>query len=375
MSNYSEKQSKTIGKQVLFLQTSEENCRNGEGAFVRLKDNGILFAFSEFLKGTGRDHDEARVSGFVSYDEGETWGEKRVLFTKGEDAINIMSVSFLRLKNGSLAIFYGEKYKSSEGLITDKMYLRVSADEGKSWGEAVCCFPVDGYHVLNNDRVIRLAGGRILVPIAMHSLTGFQSGTRFSLPGSVAFSVSDDDGKSWRVIPTVIRSPFHDNVQLQEPGVYQHEDGKIWMWCRTKYGCQYMAFSEDDGETWSDLEPGLFFSSPTSPMQVKRAGNRTLAVFNPIPEYCGRDRAREPWGRTPLVCAVSTDDGKSHDGRSFGKLFYLEDDRTNGYCYPAIFAGEDYFLTAYYHSNDTGHCLDSTKILKVMYEELEKTEG
>ena len=364
------KQLKKVGKQVLFLGTSENSCRIGEGAFVRLKDGGILFAVSEFLKGTGHDNDDARISAFISYDEGESWGEKNVLFSKSEQAVNIMSVSLLRLLDGSLAVFYVEKYAGEDELIRDKMLMRVSKDEGTTWEDAVCCFPVEGYHVLNNDRVIRLKSGRILMPVAIHALEGIGNTMKTSHPGMIMFSVSDDDGKTWRLISRIIQSPFRDKTQLQEPGVYQHEDGKVWMWCRTRYGCQYMAFSDDDGETWSEVEPGLFFSSPNSPMQVKKAGKYTLAVFNPIPDFCGRDREREPWSRTPLVCAVSRDDGRNHDGTSFDQLVYLEDDRTNGYCYPAIFAGDDYFLVTYYHTNNTGYCLNSTKILKVQFSEL-----
>lgn len=364
------KQLKKIGKQVLFMKATEDNCRKGEGAFIRLKDQGIMFAFSEFLQGNGRDEDDARISAYVSYDEGETWGEKRVLFTKRKDAVNIMSVSLLRLQDGGLAVFYIEKYIMEGGIIKDKVYMKVSYDEGRTWCEEVRCLQADGYHVVNNDRVIRLTNGRIIMPVALHSMTGFDSRTKVLEPGSVAFCVSDDDGKTWRTVSQVLHSPFQDVVQLQEPGVYQHEDGTLWMWCRTSYGCQYMAFSTDNGETWSEPEPGLYFSSPASPMQVKKAGGYTLAVFNPVPEYCGRNKEKEPWGRTPLVCAVSADDGKSHDGESFDKLFYLEDDRSNGYCYPAIFAGADYFLAAYYHSNGTGWCLDSTKIVKVRLEEL-----
>jgi hypothetical protein len=159
-------------------------------------------------------------------------------------------------------------------------------------------------------------------------------------------------------------------VGLQEPGLYQHEDGILWLWCRTAYGCQYMACSKDEGETWSPIEPALFFTSPPSPLSVKKAGDYTVAIFNPVPNFCGRDKEKSPWGRSPLVCAVSTDDGKFHDEKSFDRMFYLEDDLNDSYCYPAMFAGEDYFLTAYYHSNGSGWCLNSTKIKKIEFSEL-----
>lgn len=364
-------QLKKIGKQVLFLEAHENNSRNGEGAFIRLKNHSIMFAFSEFLEGSGMDEDEARISAVFSYDEGETWQDKRVLFTKKKDAMNIMSVSMLRMQDEEIAVFYCEKYMEENGIITDKMYMKISRDEGETWEKEVRCFEEDGYHVMNNDRVIRLKSGRILIPIARHSATGYDINTRILEPGVAVFSVSDDNGKTWYTVSQAVQSPFQDNVQFQEPGVYQHEDGTVWLWVRTQYGCQYMSFSENDGETWSAPVPGLFFSSPTSPMQVKKVGEYTLAIFNPVPEYCGRDKEREPWGRTPLVCAVSTSDGNTHDEKSFKKLFYLENDWNDGYCYPAIFDGGDYFLTAYYHSNGTGHCLNSTKVVKVKFEELE----
>ena len=38
---------KKIGHEVLFLGTSENNPRNGEGTFVRLADGGILYAYTQ----------------------------------------------------------------------------------------------------------------------------------------------------------------------------------------------------------------------------------------------------------------------------------------------------------------------------------------
>ena len=54
------------------------------------------------------------------------------------------------------------------------------------------------------------------------------------------------------------------------------------------------------------------------------------------------------------------------------KVFFLEDDPANVYCYPAVFAGEDYLLCAYYHSYDTPRMLSATVIKKVMLSEIEE---
>jgi hypothetical protein len=100
---------------------------------------------------------------------------------------------------------------------------------------------------------------------------------------------------------------------------------------------------------------------------VKDAGRCTLAVFNPIPRYTTRPES-EPWGRTPLVCAVSHDRGKTFSKEG---IYAIEEDLSNGYCYPALLEGPNCFLLAYYHSNGTGICLNSCKIVKVSLDELQ----
>ena len=110
----------------------------------------------------------------------------------------------------------------------------------------------------------------------------------------------------------------------------------------------------------------MFFSSACSPMSVKDCGESTVAIFNPIPEHILREES-EPWGRTPYVIAVSKDRGKTFLKEN---IYFIEDDRNNGYCYPAIYEGDDFMLVAYYHSNNSGICLNSTKIVKILYSEI-----
>ena len=117
---------KKIGRQVLWLGTGGENSRNGEGAFIRLKDGSILYGYTEYLTKNWADHATARIAGVISRDEGETWSERFVILEKPEEAQNIMSVSFLRMGNGDLGMFY--IYKFADG--TDQLLLIRSADEG-----------------------------------------------------------------------------------------------------------------------------------------------------------------------------------------------------------------------------------------------------
>lgn len=353
-----------IGRQVLFIEASENNLRNGEGSFIRLANGSIQFVYTDFFGDDWEDEATARFSAVVSEDEGETWSEKSLFLEKPGDAVNIMCFSFLRMNNDDIGIFY--IIKNADG--TDRIVFSRSADEGKSLSSPVnCldCLDVQDYYVINNDRVVKLKNGRILFAAARHTVL---TEHKEFMPGIICFFFSDDDGKSWQKAETEFACPFPGNPDgYEEPGLYEMPDGRIWCYIRTSLGFQFESFSKDEGITWTTPEPNLFFSSACSPMLVKDCGKYTVAVFNPVPEHLLR-KDSEPWGRTPLVIAVSDDRAKTFRKEN---VFYLEDDRDNGYCYPAITETADGFLVAYYHSNGTGICLNSTKIIKITYAELE----
>jgi len=382
---------KKIGREVLFIEAKENNPRNGEGTFARLNDGGILYAYTHYFDGTDwADHATAKICGCVSYDEGETWSEPTVLVEKDEGAQNIMSPSLIRMKSGELCIIYLRKEVMSDNGVVCMPVFRVSSDEGKNWSEWKYCVEKLGYYCVINDGVTVQRDGRILVPMSYVGLRydAFGNCTLKELEqekiGYVYISYSDDNGKTWHLIDHEFVSPYKDGWGLAEPGIYEHEDGTLWLWFRTPYGFQYECRSTDNGKTWSNAVPNFNFTSTDSPMRVRRVGKYTVAVFNPLAMHCLRED-REVWGsakRTPIVCAVSSDDGHLFETsgktlandclKSFvNSTYLLEDDYSNSYCYPAVIETKDGFLVAYYHSNNTPVCLNSAKITKVIASEIE----
>ena len=355
---------KKIGQEVSFLAPKENNPRNGEGDFLRLRDGTILYVYSGFVGASGSDDAASDIRGIRSMDEGKTWVEDRIVLQHDEGSVNYMCPSLMRMANGDVGLFYLRKYLYMGGISGDICLVR-SADEGKTWSAPAYVTDGKEYFVLENDHVVRLKSGRIVVPLNLHSRLedGILKRTGHGL---MCMFASDDDGVTWREISQRIDIPFPELSQtgLQETMLYQSDDGSVRALSRTDMAFQYECVSYDECATWTQPKPNTFFSSPTSPLLMKRLGELTLAVFNPIPSYTGRDPA-EPWGRTPFVLAVSRD-----DGRNFDKIFYLEDDPKNGYCYPAIFDGGDYILIGYYHSNNSGCPLNSNKILRIEKSEL-----
>ena len=353
---------KKIGRKVCMLAAKTGCPRNGEGAFLRLKDGRILFAFSRFTDGDQwEDHSPAHIAAVESKDEGETWSAARTLLSPSPEEANLMCVSLLRLKDGGIGIFYEVKYLAENGAVRSRAVFRRSYDEGENWSAPQVFADWECYLVAENDRAVRLRGGRIVFPVNYHGGDG-----RALQTGEAHFFYSDDDGKNWRESPTVLRCPVPSAAGLQETGICELPDGRLMAFSRTQFGCQYTAFSLDGGIGWTQPQPEPRFPSPMSPMCVKNLRGFTAAILNPQPENETNGKcAPRSWGRTPLALLVSRD-GFASDPQTY----LIEDDPADGYCYTAVFEGEDYFLAAYYHSNGGATPLSSCKIVKIGFDGL-----
>jgi len=356
------------GEIVFDLGPSKENPRNGEGSFLGLSDGRIMFAYSSFVGETNRDTAYARIVIRYSHDSGNTWsGERVIVSPQDHEALNVMSVSLLRLGNGDIGLFYLVR----KGWHDMRLHMRRSSDEGETWGEAVCCVPAPGYYVTNNDRVIRLSNGRLVFAASFHKMWGHK--VTYNGRGVVCCFLSDDDGDTWWEARTPLTMPEpRSTTGLQEPGVIERKDGTLWLWSRTDLGLQYESFSLDGGETWTKPSASEF-TSPASPLSMKRNpyDDRLLAVWNPVPNYRTRPFLPRYAGRTPLIGAISNDDGKT-----WGHDFAAEplDDMT-GFCYAAIHFTADSVLLGYYgHEIGDGEHRDRLLIRKVNWSEIVQNE-
>lgn len=342
------------------LAPDKGNPRNSEGAFIELSDGRIMFIYSRFNDGIGRDSDPAGLARIYSDNGGETWSDTQSVLTAADDhAQNIMSVSLIRMQNNDIGLFYFVRYGFNNG----KAYLRRSSDEGETWSKAACCVPANGYYVTNNDRIVRLKSGRLILPAGFHRTFLNKAGGKETLDerATTIYFYSDDDGFTWHESNLCCMNSRHTGSGLQEPGVIELKNGALYGWARTDMGCQYEMFSNDGGVSWSTPQPSLF-TSPCSPMSIKRSpvGGNLLAVWNPIPRYITRE-IKGTSDRNPLICAVSR-----NDGLTWESPIILEDDTLSGYCYTGIFFSGNDVLLAYCAGGpaDNG-CLNRLRIRKL----------
>ena len=318
-------------ERTLRLEPHEGNFRNSEGDFIWLNDGRLLFVYSHFTSGS-HDFDSGYLAGRFSVDSGKTWTSEDHLVLANEAKLNTMSVSVLRLQNGSIALFYVCKNSNSDCV----PMMRISTNETKSWSEPVRCINTEGYYIVVNDRVIQLKNGRIMMPVALGQTTDEMKRCGLMVTDQIMCYFSDDNGQTWQKSQHV---PNPTNIILQEPGIVEFKNGLLMLYCRTNTGVQYMSFSEDKGETWSPVQPSNI-KSPRSPASIKRIPNTgdLLLVWNE-----NYDFSHSLSGfRTPLNVAISRDEGKTWQNKKI-----LENDPFGWFCYTAIEFTKDKVILSY----------------------------
>lgn len=350
------------GYECAVFRPDAEYTRHSEGAFLRLRDGSILFAYSRFAC-SAADDAPSSIAGCLSRDEGKSWSDARLLIDPALfGAGNAMSVSLLRMANGDLGLFYIVKQTPGR----NRIMLSRSRDEAQSFYEHIDCTAgiAQGYYVLNNDRIARLESGRLIMPLAYHrGMQDSASGAMIDGRGAGVWLYSDDDGFHWQEAADEVFAPFTaTHTGLQEPGVIEKKNGALWGYYRTDQMTQYESYSFDGGLHWTPAQPSRF-SSPASPMKIARhPSGRLYALWNPIPNYVGREVTRAGWGRTPLALAFSDD-----DGAVWSKPQVVEEEEGHGYCYPAMFFTDDGCLLAAYCSggDEEGNCLARLTIRRI----------
>jgi len=324
-------------RKLRLLRPGKSNPRNSEGDFIQLKHGRLLFVYTHFTGGGG-DHSAAHLAGRLSRDGGKTWTDKDIIVVPNEGKRNVMSVSLLRLTSGEIALFYLRKNSTEDC----RPYVRFSTDEAKTWSKPRLCIDAVGYNVLNNDRAVQLASGRIVLPVSRHG----GPGQKWSGAGEISCWLSDDRGRTWRQSRTVLNKRTDQRrVVLQEPGVVELRDGRLMMFMRTTMGSQYISYSSDGGLTWTPARPSTI-RSPCSPASIERIPKTgdLLLVWNDHSKIAAALRGK----RTPFKVAISSDEGKT-----WRNVRTLENDPGGWYCYTAIHVVADRVLL--------GHCAGQQK--------------
>lgn len=197
-----------------------------------------------------------------------------------------------------------------------KGYVKHSVDKGSSWS-VPSLLPTDILGPIKN-RPITLPSGLTLSPSSTESKEEIWK---------AHLEISHDNGKTWSISP--IRPDT--SIQVIQPSVIQHADGRIQVLCRSKENKVMSAFSMDQGLTWGDWQATNLINPNSATDAIRLKNGLFMIVYNPA--TAGKD-----WwqGRTKLYVATSK------DGLQWQDALTLEDGiEGDEYSYPTIVQSAD----------------------------------
>ena len=307
----------------LVVPSTPEHARNGEADIIELKSGDLLLGYGRW-DADGSDFGRAEIWGKISHDGGQTWGEDRVL-VPNEGKCTTFECGFLRLPDGAILMSYCVKDSNADCSVC----FRKSFDDGKTWVNRLRYqVPAGyaGYTGINNDRLVQLKSGRVLLPV----YDGW-------VGGRVLLSLvlySDDNGETWKKSSDADAREIdpNDTWGAGEPAVVERKDGKVLMIIRTNLGIIAKSYSSDQGATWSKPEPIKGIVSPCAPSSIARLPQTgdLLLIWN-----------NTTTTRDPLNSAISKDEGETWE--SIRVLV-----SGGGLCYTSITPLGDRVLLTYY---------------------------
>lgn len=211
--------------------------------------------------------------------------------------------------------------------------LTSSADDGVTWSEPVKLGENEKIgHLLGpvKNKPIQLPGGKIIAP----SSTEIEPADGDDL-WMVHFEISEDGGNTWRVVGPINDGEEFDAIQ---PSILTYSDGRMQILCRTRQDVISQSWSEDKGETWSEMTATALPNPSAGTDAVTLEDGRQLLIYNHTTR-----KGEEPRGRNMLNLAIST------DGINWDPAMTLENEPAeNGYSYPAIIQTSDGLVHATY---------------------------
>lgn len=302
---------------------SANNPRNSEASIIELKDGSLLIAWQTYEKSDHGCGDEApaTISIMNSYDNGETWVNRRVVAKMIPGCVNCYSPTLFRRLDGSLSLFF-KRYTHlkwlEEALCS---YYRIdSHDEGETWSEEHLLLDNQKLNPIN-DTLKRLADGSVLMPV--ECADGAWGG-----PGENSKIIvlrSEDDCETWTK-SNVLSVPLRG---MSEPCIAQRPDGSLNMVLRNQLGSVFYSESFDGGRTWSKPQTTGLRAPESCPASISIPNSDAQLVIWNNSEY---DMHHGHYGkRTPLTMAISRDGFKT-----FTDFCDIETDPERAFTNPAI---------------------------------------
>ena len=229
--------------------------------------NGVLLAFCEGRKNSSSDSGDIDLVLKRSTNSGETWGKMQLVWDDGQNTMGNPCTVADR-DTGAVWLAFTRN--------NDGVFVMKSTDDGATWVE-----PVEitsdvkladwSWYATGPGHGIQLTSGRLLIPCD-HRIRGLPR------PDSLAHVIySDDHGVTWKLGGSLSK-------KTNECEAVETSDGSVYLNMRSKHGKKRRlhAWSEDGGESWSDVEFDDTLISPECQASIVRFTDRSRHDKNRI---------------------------------------------------------------------------------------------
>lgn len=170
-----------------------------------------------------------------------------------------------------------------------------------------------------------MIGDKIICPSSLEGSPGWR----------VHFEITEDKGKTWRKV-----GPINDGrtINAIQPSILFHKDGKLQVLARSREGAIAQAWSNDKGETWTDVTLSKLPNNNSGTDAVTLNDGHQLVVYNHVKTPEGAKKGL----RTPLNVAIS------EDGINWNAALVLDDSPISQYSYPSVIHGSDGYIHIVY---------------------------
>jgi sialidase-1 len=250
-------------------QNSDPSYDNFRIPALIVTQKGTVLAFAE---GRAGDGDSGNIDLLIkrSTDNGKTWSEQAVVWSDGDNTcgnpcpvIDQSTGRIILMMTWNLGSEGEGDIIMHQGKDTRRPYMCYSDDDGLAWSEpvdltATCKKPDWGWYATGPGIVIQLKSetykNRIVIPANhIYSTTNHKEMVvegRYGYGSHVL--LSDDGGINWQMSSAITPG-------CNESQVVELSDGRLMMNMRSynRLGCRAIAYSENGGETWSEIKHAL----------------------------------------------------------------------------------------------------------------------
>ena len=299
-------QVQTIEKEFIFEDAPFKECH---ASSVLPQKNGEIIA--TWFGGEYERHPNVAI--WVSRKINGTWTfPERVADGKINDTLSYPTWNpvLFQLTKDTVALYYKEGPSPQEWW---GKYM-LSSDGGQSWSAPISL--PDGILGPIKNKPIYTKEGTLLAP----------SSVEYGESWKAHIELSDDHGKTWEKALIDPQGPY-DVIQ---PSILTHKDGRLQVLCRSKQNKIMTAWSDDNGRTWSALQPTEVLNPNSGTDAVTLQNGKHLLVYNP-------NVAGKNWWEGRNILKLATSD----DGLHWKDLCTLEEEESGEFSYPAIVQSED----------------------------------